>query len=182
MSVGSERAFIDVRASFFPLAFLLFFCHPRIALDGVEVASDGWGTTRIPVSPGPHRIAVWAPYLYLKTMGYNEGVVQAQPGAIVSLHWRAPWIVFLDGKITVSGPVAAAGVAPGAAGALPMDAASPGAEPPTSSENVASQPLWPGAPDAAPTTGVPPAVTPPPPGTDGGRLKGSLSEKHPPRH
>lgn len=110
MSDAGAPGYIDVELKFFPLAFLLFFFKPRLEIDGGAPMPMAWGTARVPVAPGQHRLRAYAPYLFLRFMGDASTVVDVAPGQAVRATWSAPWLVFLAGTWRTS----AAGAAPGA--------------------------------------------------------------------
>lgn len=140
---------IDVHTSFFPLAFLFLLFKPRVAINGTVYDQFGWGDTRIPVPAGRYQVEVWVPYLFFPTMGRNGAVVDVPAGAIVQVRWRAPWFVFLQGKVSVTGPFA-----------LEQSAAPTGAPPPPGDQ------LAPPPTTALPAP-PPPSVQPPAPPQSG---------------
>ena len=168
MSSEAPTSAIDVHTSFFPLAFLLLLFKPRVAINGSEYGQVSWGDTRIPVPAGRYQVEAWVPYLFFTTMGRNGAVVDVPPGATVQVRWRAPWLVFLQGKVTVAGPYALD------AAAAPATAAPPGVAPPPPSVRSAPPPpaglptTAPAPPTAQPTAAPAPPVAvpsaaPPPP-------------------
>ena len=48
-----DQAVIEVKTSFFFLAFILYLCKPRVAINGQE-SLQNWGTVAFPVPPGRH--------------------------------------------------------------------------------------------------------------------------------
>jgi hypothetical protein len=94
----SQPAGIRVITGFTPLAFLLYLCTPRIHLDGGPAVPRKWGITDIPVSPGRHHVRCYFPYLFHRAVGDSSIVVDVAPGQLVTLRWKAPWLVFLSGK------------------------------------------------------------------------------------
>ena len=112
---------IEVKTSFFVLAFIFGLFKPMVSIDGTPPFKVGWGTAPVPVPPGRHQVEVWLPYLFLSQMGKNGAVVDVPPGGAVQVWWRAPWLVFLQGKITVDGPRPMGQGGPGAPG-MPMPA------------------------------------------------------------
>ncbi|HEY4377884.1 MAG TPA: hypothetical protein VGM93_12035 [Acidimicrobiales bacterium] len=132
---------IEVKASFFFLAFLLFLFKPVISIDGSEGFKGQWGINPVPVPPGQHRVEVWCPYIFLRFMGRNGVTVDVPAGSVVRVRWRVPLFVFLKGSIHADSP---AGIPSGAT--APQ---SPGA------------PVAPAPP--APPAGDTPAPPPPPP-------------------
>jgi hypothetical protein len=91
---------IRLTTKFFPLAFLLYFFPARAVVDGEE-QKVGWKTTDLPVSPGSHRLRVYFPYLIPRQAGSAEVEVSVAEGQTVNVSYRAPWLVFLAGKIKV---------------------------------------------------------------------------------
>jgi hypothetical protein len=45
----------------FPLAWVLFFVKPKIAVDGQEMQAPAWGRTHLPARPGQHHVHVRVP-------------------------------------------------------------------------------------------------------------------------
>lgn len=127
---ASDQAVIEVKTSFFFLAFLLFFCKTVVAVNG-RGEPQSWGTTTIPVPPGRYTVEAWCKYFLAPEMGRNGVVIDAAPGTVTRIHWKAPWLVFLKGSIAVTdvqplGP----GSAPAMTGAVapaPPAAAAPAA-------------------------------------------------------
>jgi len=97
----ADQAVIEVKTSFIFVAFILYFCKPRVALNGQE-AIQSWGTVSIPVVPGRYTVEAWTNYFLAPQMGRNGVVVDAAPGTITRVHWKAPWLVFLKGPIAVT--------------------------------------------------------------------------------
>lgn len=120
MTPTSESAVIEVKASFIFLAFLLYFFKPQAAINGGAPFAVTWGSTPVPVPPGRYQVEVWVPYLFYRNMGRNGVVVDVPAGTSVQVAWRAPWLAFLQGKISVAGPQPAGvrGSWPGSGGAL----------------------------------------------------------------
>ncbi|HWJ61397.1 MAG TPA: DUF2510 domain-containing protein [Acidimicrobiales bacterium] len=117
----ADQAVIEVKTSFFFLAFLLHFCKVYVALNG-QAAPQRWGTVAIPVAPGRYTIEAWCNYFIAPEMGRNGVVIDAMPGTVTRVHWKAPWLIFLKGSIQVLdvqplGPGAAALPAPPSAAA-----------------------------------------------------------------
>lgn len=101
-----QGAVIEVKASYFVLAFLFALFKPKASINGSAPFDIRWGVTPLPVAPGRYQVEVWVPYLFLPTMGRNGAVVDVPEGGQVMVHWRAPWLVFLQGSVNVLGPVA----------------------------------------------------------------------------
>jgi hypothetical protein len=94
----SQPAGIRVITRFTPVAFLLYLCTPRLHLDGGPAVPLKWGVTDIPVSPGRHQVRCYFPYLFYKAVGDSSIIVDVAPGQLVTVRWKAPWLVFLSGK------------------------------------------------------------------------------------
>ncbi len=90
---------IEITATFIFLAFVLNFFKPVFTVDG-QAMKGAWRTpTLIPTTPGEHHVQVHFPYLILKEAGKGVTSVTVQPGQVVRLGYRAPWLVFLAGKL-----------------------------------------------------------------------------------
>lgn len=100
-----QQSVIEVKTSYFFLAFLLALFKPQCSINGTQPFPIGWGTTPVPVPPGRYQVEVWLPYLFLPQMGKNGAIVDVPAGGAVQVHWRSPWIVFLKGSISVAGPM-----------------------------------------------------------------------------
>jgi hypothetical protein len=100
---GAESG-ITVRTKFFPLAFLLYFFKPKMHIDDGYAIEQPWGTHFFPVPPGRHTVRCYVPYLFYRTMGDNSVAVDVAPGQVVDVVWKSPWLVFLKGSFTVTGP------------------------------------------------------------------------------
>ena len=61
-----------VNTQFFPLAWLLFFFTPKIAVDGQEMPVPGWGRTHLPARPGQHHVQVHVPYFLPSNLGQAD--------------------------------------------------------------------------------------------------------------
>ncbi|MEO6123843.1 MAG: hypothetical protein ABIR32_09035 [Ilumatobacteraceae bacterium] len=93
---------IEITAKFFVLAFILNFFKPVFVIDNQPV-KGAWKTpTFFPTSPGTHQVQVHFPYLFIKEAGKGVQAVNVQPGQVVRVGYKAPWLIFLPGKLTVS--------------------------------------------------------------------------------
>ncbi len=137
-------AYLEVTTSFYALAFILGLFRPKLAVNGQEYGPISWGATPVPVPPGRYLVEAWVPYLFITRMGHRSVTVDVPPGSVVRVRWRAPWLVFLAGKIEVDPPVPVTLPAPPASAPPPPASAPP-------------------PPAAAPPP--PPAAAPQPPGS-----------------
>jgi hypothetical protein len=105
MSTSQEpQSVIEIKTSYFFLAFILALFKPQASINGTAPFPLSWGSTPVPVPPGRYQVEVWVPYLFLSTMGKNGAIVDVPSGGAVQVAWRAPFVVFMQGKVTVSGP------------------------------------------------------------------------------
>ena len=91
---------IEIIATF-PLSFLLFLWPPVFEVDGQETRGRWEQPTQIPVAPGPHHVRVFYRYYWFFPASPAEQDVQVPAGGC-RITYRARWIVFLRGKLTVS--------------------------------------------------------------------------------
>jgi len=93
---------IEITAKFFVLAFILNFFKPIFTVDGVA-SKQNWRTpTFLPTTAGQHQVQVHFPYLLMKTCGKATTTVAVAEGQVVKLAYKAPWLLFLPGKLTVA--------------------------------------------------------------------------------
>ena len=93
---------LEITAKFFVLAFILNFFKPVFTIDG-NPAKGTWRTpTFFPTAPGTHQVQVHFPYMLIKEAGKATQSVTVQPGQVVRVAYKAPWLIFLPGKLTVS--------------------------------------------------------------------------------
>lgn len=92
---------IEIKVAFFPLAFLFFFCEPRIEIDG-EAYERPWGKHFLAISPGEHRITVYFWYFFMSRCGENSISLSVAPGGIRRLHYYMPPWMFAKGSLKAS--------------------------------------------------------------------------------
>ena len=98
---GQSADGIVVNTQFFPLAWLLFFFKPKIAVDGQEMPVSGWGRTHLPARPGQHRVQVHVPYFLPSKLGQAEATADVRPGQVAELEYKAPLWSFSAGSLGV---------------------------------------------------------------------------------
>ncbi len=98
---GHRGEGIVVNTQFFPLAWLLFFVKPRIAVDGHEAQVSGWGRTHVPARPGQHHVHVHVPYFLPSKLGQADATVEVRPGQVAELEYKAPLWAFSPGALGV---------------------------------------------------------------------------------
>ena len=92
---------VEIKVGFFPLAFFLFACTPRIEIDG-RVHKKYWGTHFFELSPGTHTITVYFRYLFMARCGKNSISVNVPAGAVTRVRYNMPPWMFAKGSLTVS--------------------------------------------------------------------------------
>ena len=91
---------VSLRTRFWSMAFLLLLCRTRVELDGHRHVLP-WGQLRVPVVAGWHQLRVSFRYLWMDC-GAATRDFDVRGGHIVELTYRAPWLVFLPGKLRLS--------------------------------------------------------------------------------
>jgi hypothetical protein len=92
---------IVVNTQFFPLAWVLFFVKPKIAVDGQEMPVSGWGRTHLPARPGQHHVHVHVPYFLPSKLGPADATADVRPGQVAELEYKAPVWSFSPGSLGV---------------------------------------------------------------------------------
>jgi hypothetical protein len=93
---------IEITAKFFVLAFILNFFKPVFTIDGQPTKAKWKSPTFFAVEPGEHSVQVHFPYLVMPTAGKAVQQVSVQPGQVVRVGYKAPFLVFMAGKLSVS--------------------------------------------------------------------------------
>jgi hypothetical protein len=93
---------IEITAKFFFLAFILNFFKPVFTIDGQPTAGRWKSPAFFAVAPGQHTVQVHFPYLVMPTAGKAVQQVTVQQGQVVRVGYKAPILVFMAGKLTVS--------------------------------------------------------------------------------
>ena len=88
---------IEVTAKFVFLQWLLYFFKPTILIDGTPNRVS-WGTHVFEVQPGRHHVEIFFRYFFTNA-GKASIDVDVPSGEIRRVSYRAPWLVFLPGKI-----------------------------------------------------------------------------------
>lgn len=95
---GAEQmGAIEVKSSFFVLAFLLFLFPAKATINGSAPLNQGWGVQVYPIPAGRHQVQVWCPYFGVMKMGDATHVVDVVPGQATVVEWKCPWLIFLPG-------------------------------------------------------------------------------------
>ena len=100
MDAANSQSGVEVKLSFFPLAFLLLACTPRVEIDG-QANKKYWGTHFFPLSAGPHKIRVFFPYIGMPECGANSIDIVVPPGGTVRVgYFMWPWM-FAKGTLAL---------------------------------------------------------------------------------
>lgn len=102
MTDSATHANIQVTAKFFPLMWILFLIKPHVQIDGSDVQGVWNKPQQFPVAPGQHTVSVYFPYFIPKQAGKGTVTVNVAAGQTVSVTYKAPWIVFLKGRMSVA--------------------------------------------------------------------------------
>jgi hypothetical protein len=90
---------IAVTTKFFPLAFILYFFKPKVAINGQELPQQPWGRQVIPVQPGQYRLDVHTPYFLPPKLGPAVADVSVAPGQTLEVEYKAPAFAFINGTL-----------------------------------------------------------------------------------
>jgi hypothetical protein len=91
---------IQVKTSFFPLAFFLFFCDPVIVIDHNPLKAY-WGTRFFSVTPGKHTVKVYFRYFWMAECGANSIKVRVERNQIVKVNYFMPPLMFVQGSLKI---------------------------------------------------------------------------------
>ena len=89
---------IEVKTEFFPLAWILYLCTPRIEING-KVHTKAWGTHFFPLDPGKYTVRVYFPYLFQSRCGENSIKVRIREGEVARLSYYMPPLIFMAGTL-----------------------------------------------------------------------------------
>jgi len=96
-----EDTGLEVSTAFFPMAWILLLCTPRIGING-RVRQRPWGTYFFPVRPGVYEVEVWFPYLWYQKCGFNSREVEVYAGETTRVSFYMwPWM-FIPASMKVS--------------------------------------------------------------------------------
>ena len=84
---------VEIKLSFFPLAFFLFFCRPTVVINEKSHRLN-WGTHFIELPPGPHDIKVFFGYFFVAECGANSiniTIVEGCKSRVI--FYMPPWML-----------------------------------------------------------------------------------------
>jgi hypothetical protein len=100
-SGDDEDTGIEVTTGFFPMAWILLLCTPRIAING-RVRQRPWGTYFFPVRPGAYDVEVWFPYMWYSKCGFNSREIDVYPAETTRVSFYMwPWM-FIRASMNVT--------------------------------------------------------------------------------
>lgn len=101
-NTGTTTATLRVTVNFFALALIYYLFPPKIRIDEGEWQKLSRGENAVPVPPGRHQVTVMAKVYWILPVGQASIEVSAPAGGTLSLHYKAPWLVFpgIGGKLT----------------------------------------------------------------------------------
>lgn len=89
---------IELQTKYFILNFLITLFPLLLTIDG-ETQPAKWGKNFYPVAPGNHEVSVAWKLYWLIPVNRGSTQVSLAEGQVVNLLYKAPWIVFLPGKL-----------------------------------------------------------------------------------
>ncbi len=89
---------MEVKIEFFPLSFFLFFCKPRIEIDGRTHMSN-WGTHFFDLPPGRHTVKIYFRYLFMSQCGANSIDLVVRDGETCRVRYYMPPWIFVKGSL-----------------------------------------------------------------------------------
>lgn len=95
--MANAQTGIEANVRFFPLAWFLFFCTPKIEIDGT-VFEKSWGTHFFPLAEGRHTVKIWFMYFFSRC-GMNSIDVQVTDGRVSRISYYMPPWMFAKGSL-----------------------------------------------------------------------------------
>jgi len=93
-----SRTGVEVKVGFFPLAFLLFLCTPRIEIDET-VHKRYWGTHFFELAPGRHTIKIYFRYLFMPQCGANSIDLVVTDRKACRVNYSMPPLMLAKGSL-----------------------------------------------------------------------------------
>ncbi|MBQ0894375.1 hypothetical protein KBX37_14930 [Micromonospora sp. U56] len=80
-------------------AFLYAASKPRLLIEGDEVKAFSWGTHRLPLQAGRHRVQAWVPYILPRKAGWVQADIEVGTARTVEVEYVAPTATFAKGRL-----------------------------------------------------------------------------------
>jgi hypothetical protein len=101
VTTAPATAGIQVTAKFFPLAFVLYLWPPTVEVDGQETKGKWNSPIQVAAAPGKHHVKISYKYYWFLPGSPAEVDVDVPASGVVNISYKARWIFFLPGKVTV---------------------------------------------------------------------------------
>jgi len=98
-TTSDDTTGISVHSSHSPLAWMLFFVSPVVAINEEEHPSK-WGKQDFPLDPGTHEVEVYFNYFFTPKCCLGKATVEVKAGEVAELKYEAPFFMFSAGTIT----------------------------------------------------------------------------------
>lgn len=96
MSAQPTGVSVTMRYIWFQFLFIIF--PTMITINGLEHRCR-WGETFFPLAPGAYTVEVAFKYFWAVPLGRATSTIQVNPGQVVRLDYRTPWLVYFRGKM-----------------------------------------------------------------------------------
>ncbi len=87
---------LELRTSFFPLQWGLFFVRPKIEING-HVQLGVWGRNLYDLPAGTHNLRVFMRYFFNNYGGMASCQAQIHPGHVTLVTYHAPMLILITG-------------------------------------------------------------------------------------
>jgi hypothetical protein len=91
---------LEMKTSFFPLAFILLMCTPVITINGYPQARP-WGTHYFDLAASQYQVNVHFPYMFMDRAGPAAMVIPIYAGHVTQVSYEAPFFMMSGGTMRV---------------------------------------------------------------------------------
>ena len=100
--MSSAPTGIEVTAKIFPLAFIALLFKVVVEIDG-QTTEVGWSKPNfLPTTAGTHQVTISWKYFFVLPVNKASVSVTVAEGQTAHILYKARWLIFLAGLITVS--------------------------------------------------------------------------------
>ena len=92
---------IKVTGHHLAMAWILYFVKMTVEVDGSPSVGT-WNSRFVPLSSGNHEVKVFFKYLMKPRCGEAGTTITLNEGQILSIDYKAPFLMNQDGKLTVT--------------------------------------------------------------------------------